>query len=96
MAGEVAAAPNRPDAKGRPHGKVMGDGLLKWSDSLGPVLGKVCAAGETVPGIDVSYYQGDIDWNAVAGDGIKFAWVRVTHGLQFQDPKFAANLAGTR
>ena len=101
FAGELAAAPARP------HGQVMGDGLRALGggaapgDLLGPgpaptLPGQVCAAGDTVFGIDVSYYQGDIDWNAVAGDGVKFAWVRVSHSTQFEDPKFAANLAGAR
>ncbi len=28
-------------------------------------------------GIDVSYYQGDIDWNAVKNSGVKFVFIRV-------------------
>ena len=35
-------------------------------------------ANNTVKGIDVSYYQGNIDWNAVKNDGIKFAILRVS------------------
>lgn len=94
-AGELAAAPK---LAARPYGNVMGDGLgLELGAGPQPILpGKVCAAGDTVPGIDVSYYQGDIDWNAVAGDGVVFAWARVSHSLNFKDPKFAANLAGAR
>lgn len=84
----------------RPYGNAMGDGLgdgLTFSDAnAGPQAVKMCAAGDTLPGIDVSYYQGTIDWNAVAADGIVFAYVRVTHGLQFEDPKFQENLAGAR
>lgn len=98
MTGGAAAAPGRVVTLAtRPHGNVMGDGLQLAQPGPAPELpGKVCAAGPTVPGIDVSYYQGDIDWNAVAGDGIKFAWVRVSHSTNFLDPKFAANLAGAR
>ena len=81
---------------GRPHGAAMGDGL-DLSEGPGPALpGKVCAEGETRFGIDVSYYQGDIDWAAVRASGVDFAWVRVSHALQFEDPKFEANLAGAR
>ena len=44
-------------------------------------------------GIDVSQYQGDIDWTAVAGSGVEFAIARVggrgyTAGAVFADPKF--------
>jgi lysozyme len=55
----------------------------------------VCADGETIPGIDVSYYQGTIDWNAVAADGIVFAVSRTNHG-GFIDPKFEANWEGSK
>jgi len=79
----------------RPYGKVMGDGL-GLEIALPPQNGGVCAPGETVFGIDVSYYQGNIDWNAVAADGVKFAIVRVSHSLQFFDPEFEDNLAGAR
>lgn len=83
------------------HGKVMGDGLREEGLGLSlppgtPLAGKVCAAGETLFGIDVSYYQGDIDWNAVASAGVVFAWIRVSHSTVFEDPQFAANIAGAR
>lgn len=74
----------------------MGDGLRLTSDP-GPVEGGgVCADDGTVFGIDVSYYQGDIDWNAVAADGVEYAIVRVSHSTQFFDPQFDTNLAGSR
>ena len=56
----------------------------------------VCGTGETVKGVDVSYYQGTIDWNAVKADGVEYAFVRVSDGLGFEDPKFEANWNGTR
>jgi hypothetical protein len=79
----------------RPYGKVMGDGLGLRIET-DPQAGGVCAPGETVFGIDVSYYQGTIDWNAVAADGVEYAIIRVSHSLQFFDPEFEANLAGAR
>jgi len=56
----------------------------------------VCGHGPIVEGIDVSYYQGTIDWGAVAGAGIRFAIVRVSDGTGFDDPQFAANWSGAR
>jgi lysozyme len=50
---------------------------------------------ETVRGIDVSYYQGDIDWNAVAGAGYGFAITRINHS-DFMDPKFDQNWAAIK
>lgn len=43
-------------------------------------------------GIDVSYYQGDIDWPSVENDGIDFAMIRATYGTT-TDPQFSNNMA---
>ncbi|MGH8794046.1 MAG: GH25 family lysozyme [Stackebrandtia sp.] len=45
-------------------------------------------------GIDVSHYQGGIDWGAVRGSGIEFAWIKATEGTSFIDDRFAANYTG--
>lgn len=37
----------------------------------------VCTAGVAVTGVDVSAYQQDIDWKAVAESGVEFAIIRV-------------------
>ncbi len=55
----------------------------------------VCGDGPTVEGIDVSSWQGTIDWARVAGDGIRFAIVRIGDG-SYHDRFFAANWAGAR
>jgi lysozyme len=93
IAPATAAAAPRAD---RPYGHAMGDDLRVVEGPPAPAPVEVCAGPETLTGIDVSYYQGDIDWNAVAADGITFAWVRVSHSTQFFDPQFDANLAGSR
>lgn len=88
----VSAAPEPAG----PFGHALGDSLKLSEPPSEPLHIEVCAGPETLPGIDVSYYQGDIDWEAVAADGIVFAWVRVSHSTQFFDPQFDANLAGAR
>lgn len=50
-------------------------------------------------GVDVSSHQGTIDWQAVAADGIDFAFVRAgnrgyTEGGLFVDERFAENVDG--
>jgi lysozyme len=42
-------------------------------------------------GIDVSHYQGDIDWVAVQAAGIEFAFIKATDGITNTDPKFTDN-----
>lgn len=50
-------------------------------------------------GVDVSYFQGEVDWPAVAADGIDFAFVRLGYrgyskGALYPDDTAAANLDG--
>ena len=49
-----------------------------------------------IHGIDVSKFQGDIDWNAVAGSGVKFAWIKATEGGDNADARFQANWDGAK
>jgi lysozyme len=49
-----------------------------------------------IHGIDVSKFQGDIDWNAVANSGVKFAWIKATEGGDRLDQRFQANWAGAK
>src|SRR5580765_6643007 len=53
----------------------------------------VCAAGATVTGIDVSHYQGTVDWAKVAASGRKFGIAKATEGTGYVDASFAANWA---
>jgi GH25 family lysozyme M1 (1,4-beta-N-acetylmuramidase) len=46
-------------------------------------------------GIDVSKWQGDIDWAAVKADGIDFAIIRSGYGKATPDEKLAANVKGS-
>lgn len=51
------------------------------------------------PGIDVSHWQGVIDWQAVAADGQQFAYLKATDpefGAGKIDGKFEANRLGCR
>ncbi len=47
-------------------------------------------------GIDVSYWNGTIDWTKVAATGVTFAMIRAGYGKGTQDSKFAANAAGAQ
>ncbi|MCC8130089.1 MAG: glycoside hydrolase family 25 protein [Clostridiales bacterium] len=61
--------------------------------------GTVTYSGEALYGIDVSAHQGEIDWAAVAADGVEFAILRIgyrgySEGTLNQDSQFAANYEG--
>ena len=49
-----------------------------------------------VQGIDVSYFQDDIDWQKVSDAGIRFAFIKATEGGDRLDPKFLANWRGAK
>ena len=49
-----------------------------------------------VHGIDVSKYQGNIDWNRVHGSGVEFAWIKATEGGNRMDDRFYANWSGAK
>lgn len=45
-------------------------------------------------GVDVSAYQGNVDWAVLAEQGVDFAFLKATEGSLLQDRQFAANWAG--
>jgi lysozyme len=59
-----------------------------------PVI--VCAPGETEEGVDVSEFQGVIDWTLVRASGRTFALSRVSDGAGHIDPTFVSNWSGIR
>jgi GH25 family lysozyme M1 (1,4-beta-N-acetylmuramidase) len=47
-------------------------------------------------GIDVSHYQGTVDWTQVPGAGKRFVVMQATVGETYVDPTYATNHAGAR
>ncbi|MGG3626589.1 GH25 family lysozyme [Bacillus gobiensis] len=47
-------------------------------------------------GIDVSHWQGNIDWRKVAADGVKFAFLKATESTNYIDDTFYKNADGAR
>jgi lysozyme len=60
------------------------------------VEGDDCGAPKRLHGIDVSKYQGQIDWPRVAAAGITFAFARVSDGIDVVDETFARNFAAMK
>ncbi len=57
---------------------------------------QICPDGAVTEGIDVSYWQETINWSQVAASGVKFAFIRVSYGLEFYDSQFENNWSGAR
>jgi lysozyme len=51
-----------------------------------PHRGVKAAHAMPVQGIDVSYWQGEIDWQTVRSAGIRFAYIKATEGGDHLDP----------
>jgi GH25 family lysozyme M1 (1,4-beta-N-acetylmuramidase) len=60
---------------------------------LGPTT-SARSATSWLPGIDVSHWNGAINWASVATGGWKFAIAKATDGTTYVDPTFATNKAG--
>ena len=50
--------------------------------------------GYKIKGVDVSSYQGDIDWDVLSSQGIEFAYIKATEGSKTVDRCFEANWKG--
>ena len=71
--------------------KQLENGQIEYVDDTDVVLSK--------KGIDVSKYQGDINWKKVALDGVEYAIIRAgvrgsTEGKIMEDENFADNMEG--
>lgn len=68
-------------------------GLLRWRGLI--LLPDEADHDEwEVFGVDVSSYQGEVDWPVLAEQGVDFAFIKATEGSLLQDRRFAANWAG--
>jgi GH25 family lysozyme M1 (1,4-beta-N-acetylmuramidase) len=58
-------------------------------------LTQICPHGETIEGIDVSYWQETIDWDTLAAGDVNFVIMRASVNLS-EDSNFDVNWAGAR
>jgi lysozyme len=47
-------------------------------------------------GIDVSHWQGSVNWSKVDHDGVQFAFMKATDGTSYVDPQFARNWSAAK
>ncbi|MFE6733852.1 GH25 family lysozyme [Microbacterium sp. NPDC057650] len=55
---------------------------------------RMLAAGYSVRGIDISAYQGEVDWEVLGAQDIDFAYIKATEGSSAVDSRFEANWTG--
>lgn len=83
-------------AEGVPVSTLTEDDFVTGEDGVPVYTGETY---DTRLGIDVSFYQGDIDWQKVAEQGVEFAMIRCgyrgsSEGDLFVDDKFEQNMQG--
>ncbi|MGN1404459.1 MAG: GH25 family lysozyme [Ruminococcus sp.] len=64
-------------------------GMLFWCGVI--QLNGRAARQFPVHGVDVSEYQGEIDWEVLAAQDISFAFIKATEGSGYVDPQFSDN-----
>jgi GH25 family lysozyme M1 (1,4-beta-N-acetylmuramidase) len=102
---ERSGASPTPTASARAAGiRTGGDAYMGWSqDGSGrtPPTQKQAAnasslaAATQTPGIDVSKWQGNVNWAGYWSQGKKFAYVKATEGTTYQNPYFAQQYNGS-
>jgi len=96
--GCVGDAPADPVADDSAAGAGLGsstNGDSNGGSEGASIYARVCAGGTTTKGVDVSYYQGSVNWTTLKTNGYAFAFLRTSDG-SFHDPKFATNWAATK
>ncbi|MEW9807971.1 GH25 family lysozyme [Mesorhizobium sp. ZMM04-5] len=78
------SVPDRPIARG----KVV---RHRFSDAKPINFGKVSPKDYAVHGVDVSRWQGDIDWVKLKSQGANFVYIKATDGGDHLDPMFKKN-----
>ncbi len=72
---------------------LTGLGVLRWQGLL--LLPHEAAPDQwEVFGVDVSAYQGTVDWQRLAEQGVEFAFIKATEGSALRDRQFVANWQG--
>jgi len=67
--------------------------LLSWSTRV--LANTVCPSGTVLEGVDVSHFNGIVDWSQVQASGKSFAFVAASNGL-VEDPNFDTNYANVK
>ncbi len=88
-----AAQPRRAGAPDPDGDGAMGVSRYLLPPEMGPLEAPDVSA-FPVRGVDISHYQGDIDWAKVGTSGLSFVYMKATESVDFTDDHFARNWSG--
>jgi lysozyme len=96
FAGLRAAVQAQKAIPQRPRERVMGaaEKSRVTTESLLDAAAIPNVSAYQVRGIDISHYQGAIDWSKVSADGLSFVYMKATEGADGVDERFADNWKG--
>ncbi|WP_279578863.1 lysozyme [Fodinicola feengrottensis] len=89
IGGRRATHPPTPDAD------HAGSGLSRTSHGVSAAPYIAQSPATQVPGMDVSAWQGNVDWQTAWNNGAKFAYVKATEGTGYVSPNFAQQYNGS-
>ncbi|AKU18149.1 lysozyme [Luteipulveratus mongoliensis] len=95
-AAQAAPQPG-PNDRARAHGITKaGDAWMGWAtDDTAAKSTPPQSIAATVGGIDVSKWQGNVDWASWWGQGMRFAYVKATEGDYYVNPYFSQQYNGS-
>jgi lysozyme len=88
--GQPPGRPGPPAARPVAHPSAAGDPHAVPVATPSPPV----TPGVGIRGIDVSHYQGRIDWPVVAASGPRFVFLKATEGVRYVDPTYLRNKLG--
>ena len=92
-----STASHQPTTQARQHGiEKAGDAYMGWAqNTTTKAAPAVMAPDAVVEGIDVSGYQGNVDWTAQWNAGKRFAYTKASEGNYYTNPYFAQQYNGS-
>jgi GH25 family lysozyme M1 (1,4-beta-N-acetylmuramidase) len=73
----------------------MGSTIKSHEPQMAKALVTPNVAVSGTPGLDVSSFQGAVNWASVAANGAKFAYMKATEGTYYQNPDFTQQYNGS-
>ena len=92
----ASAAPAAPGPLSSPDSHSMGS-TIAAHEGASPTAASTTSTGATTgtQGMDVSRWQGDVDWTAARAAGARFAYVKATEGTSYTNPYFKQQYNGS-
>jgi GH25 family lysozyme M1 (1,4-beta-N-acetylmuramidase) len=87
--------PGTPEAIAHPQLDHAGSGLSALSHPQVAAPNLASPSSSSLSGLDVSSYQGNVNWAQVAAAGAQFAYAKATEGTYYTNPYFAQQDTGS-